>query len=650
MKIVLFLIIFVHGSYGVIFRLNDSMYDRMPPLHKMDNYEGCLENSTNRYCLVHFTLVSEEPNDLLYMIQEYSMKVTTHLNYTYLRYGMCLKHKCDNYKGDKSITSRDHLGTCLNDTFSKNYGLKTVITDVSCNAIQHERLMNFDMGDVGVAMAVFLLLALNIIGSIYDAFTINEKHQDQKFLLCFSIRHNWKRLTSCTDVGDEMSRFQILYSIRSLIIIGVISSHILVPFLLIGKETKGMEDAYLNPIQAMFLSGPLLIQTYFVMSGFLLAYKMQIHFKRNNVNLFFLPRLIFFRWLRLTPPYAVLLAFMATWLRFFKTGPFWEISAGVEVADCRNRWWFNLLYINNYIYHSQCMPHSWYIAADMQLYVLGAVLCLILRYIKRPTRILLPLFLVGLLVPAVHTYLQDLDPMLLLKPTGCATFFDSDKTYNEVYKRGHTNMVSFIIGLSTGYMLMNIWKTKVESIKRYKKYFFLLWFIIPIGAVFMYIGGSVFYRDAPRDSIYVRTIFAMISRPFMGFLAAFFMLGMILKIESLKINEDILKDRSIIHTWRHRVKELLRVIMNWDGWMIPGKLSYCVYLIHFPIIRITTAVITTLIPSSPLYIIAALIVLTVVSFILAVPISLMVEIPFIRLIKEFSRNTPKSGDGITTRL
>lgn len=63
-------------------------------------------------------------------------------------------------------------------------------------------------------------------------------------------------------------------------------------------RTCGFFQSYSNPIQAVFVSGPLLIQTYFVMSGFLLAYKMQIYFKRNNVNVIFLPRLIFFRWLR----------------------------------------------------------------------------------------------------------------------------------------------------------------------------------------------------------------------------------------------------------------------------------------------------------------------------------------------------------------
>ncbi|CAK1550260.1 unnamed protein product [Leptosia nina] len=644
------LTLYVGYSYGIIYRLNDTSYARMPPIYKMDNYEDCLATSTNQYCLIHFTLVSDHPNDLLFMIQEYSMKESTHLNYTELRYGICVEKKCDGYKGNKSLISEEHLETCLNETFSKNYeSLKTKITDVACSSSQHGTFLNIKAGDLVVAIVIFGIILLNFVGSLYDVFTASKKHQGQKVLLCFSIRRNWRWLWSTADFGDEMRRFQILYSIRALIIVGIISAHVLLPFLLIGNNPRALEDSYLNPIQAIFLSGPMIIQTYFVMSGFLLAYKMQIHFKKHNVNFAFIPRLIFFRWLRLTPPYAFLLALMATWLRFLKTGPFWEITGGMEVASCRNRWWLNLLYVDNYFYHSQCMPHTWYIAADMQLYIFGAVVCLILRHIKRPTWVLLPLFLLGLIIPTVHTYVQDLDPMLILKPKGCSTFFDDDKTFNEVYKRGHTNMVSFVIGLSTGYILMNMWRTIDASIKKFEKYFFLLWFIIPVGAAFMYLG-SVFYRDAPRDPLYIRTLFAAISRPFMGFLAAFFILGMILKIESLKIKEDALREHSTLNTWRRQAKDFLRVVMNWDGWVVPGRLSYCVYLLHLPILRISTTMATNLIPASPLYIIAALAALTAVSYVLAVPLSLLVELPFIRLIKEGCTKAPEQENQTKTRL
>ena len=51
---------------------------------------------------------------------------------------------------------------------------------------------------------------------------------------------------------------------------------------------------------------------------------------------------------RLTPVYAAMIVFGASWLIHMGEGPMWNIVVGTEVDNCRRHWWINLLYFNNY--------------------------------------------------------------------------------------------------------------------------------------------------------------------------------------------------------------------------------------------------------------------------------------------------------------
>ena len=51
---------------------------------------------------------------------------------------------------------------------------------------------------------------------------------------------------------------------------------------------------------------------------------------------------------RLTPVYAVILAFLATLVVYLGSGPNWQDIHYSMTEACRNEWWRNLLYINIY--------------------------------------------------------------------------------------------------------------------------------------------------------------------------------------------------------------------------------------------------------------------------------------------------------------
>lgn len=99
------------------------------------------------------------------------------------------------------------------------------------------------------------------------------------------------------------------------------------------------------------LNGMTIVQTFFTISGFLLTVQfldMTNSFKKK-VNFSYIFYAILYRFIRLSPVYAFMIFFDATWLIRMNEGPGWKRIAESERYFCRKNWWTNLLYLNNYV-------------------------------------------------------------------------------------------------------------------------------------------------------------------------------------------------------------------------------------------------------------------------------------------------------------
>lgn len=67
------------------------------------------------------------------------------------------------------------------------------------------------------------------------------------------------------------------------------------------------------------------------------------HTIQNINSCYFLP----FNY-RLTPPYAIMMLFMATIFTKMGNGPMWYINEPAA-EDCRQNWWSGLLYVQNFV-------------------------------------------------------------------------------------------------------------------------------------------------------------------------------------------------------------------------------------------------------------------------------------------------------------
>ena len=72
---------------------------------------------------------------------------------------------------------------------------------------------------------------------------------------------------------------------------------------------------------------------------------------------------------RLTPPYMLVLMVGTVLVPFFMRGAMQPEGDDLFMAECRTKWWTNLLYVNNYVIEDNKM-----VIHDSNVYLLKAII------------------------------------------------------------------------------------------------------------------------------------------------------------------------------------------------------------------------------------------------------------------------------------
>eukprot|EP01061_Rhynchopus_euleeides_P001274 TRINITY_DN10906_c0_g1_i1.p1 TRINITY_DN10906_c0_g1~~TRINITY_DN10906_c0_g1_i1.p1 ORF type:complete len:727 (+),score=205.10 TRINITY_DN10906_c0_g1_i1:307-2181(+) len=125
-------------------------------------------------------------------------------------------------------------------------------------------------------------------------------------------------------------------------------------------------------------SGVYAVDTFFYMSGFLATYLLMKSFPRTITPFQAVPRVLMIyldRYVRLTPLFGLVILASYNLLQHMCVAPFsiWYTNGGPVAAGCGEKWWRNILYINNVrgTKDMTCLGHSWYLANDMQFMLVG---------------------------------------------------------------------------------------------------------------------------------------------------------------------------------------------------------------------------------------------------------------------------------------
>ncbi|CAH1111035.1 unnamed protein product [Psylliodes chrysocephalus] len=343
-------------------------------------------------------------------------------------------------------------------------------------------------------------------------YNVDELRQKQSSILkeaviCFSVINTTARFfhTKPNDLNLES-----ICGVKFISMVTIIAGHSLI-FFFGGPiaNKKFFTEVSTRVEHAIFINSPIIVDTFLLLSGFLMCRLLLIELDKRKGKMNFL-LLYIARYIRLTPAYAVVLGLYTTFLYRMGSGPFWESRIGVEKERCEKSWWLNLLYVNNYVGTDDlCMFQSWYLAVDYHLFIVAPFI--IYPLWKKPRlgeTILLFCTITSVVVPFWITYKGKLDPTVMAYPPEVSDLA-SNFYFVNYYIKTHMRISSYCIGLFYAYLVHKIQRSMIK----------LSTLVITIGWIFAIICGMasmfsivIFYDPEHSVNIIENAMYASLHR------------------------------------------------------------------------------------------------------------------------------------------
>lgn len=300
--------------------------------------------------------------------------------------------------------------------------------------------------------------------------------------------------------------------------------------------------------------GSMAVNSFFVVGGLLLTHG----FIRDRVagRPFSLFKFYIYRYIRLTPVYAVTVGIYATILYHFGNGPLWNPVMAMHRENCRHHWWRNLLYINNYqpVTSELCVVQTWYLAADMQLYWLSPLL---LWPLWRWPRAGKGLLLVLLTVPLASTF--------WITYTRRYPWADDKEISNEIrnsyfpliHASAYARAAPFLVGVGLAWALHASRKSKIRLPKILVAVCWVL--LLAVSWIITY-ALYIYYKRDHEYNVWEAACFQSLHPLGWGLAVAW-----------------------LIYACERGYAGPVRHFLCWRWWQPLSRLTYSAYLVHFAV-------------------------------------------------------------------
>ncbi|EDX08544.1 GD24954 [Drosophila simulans] len=297
-------------------------------------------------------------------------------------------------------------------------------------------------------LTIFTIVLLSIMGSIvalctvYDYFSCHTQNQLPAMVKVFSARANSRALFRIVETKPSSNVIDCLHGIRCMSLVWVVFCH---------EQGYFLSSAYLNffdilrwveyPSSSIYLHGFFSVDSFFVIGGLLVALislRMMDKSKgKLNVPLMYLHRLI-----RILPNVAVAMLIYTKLMGLMADGPLFKGGySGKEV--CGKYWYRTLLFVNNY-FLERCLPHTWYLCVDVQLFLISPILLISLhKWGKKAAAVIV--VAIGLLAALLFGSMMIHHYSLVLKNT--------NEESQRLYTSTHYHCTPWLIGFMFGYFL-----------------------------------------------------------------------------------------------------------------------------------------------------------------------------------------------------
>ncbi|GAB1611147.1 hypothetical protein Ahia01_001401800, partial [Argonauta hians] len=291
------------------------------------------------------------------------------------------------------------------------------------------------------------------------------------------------------------------------------------------------------------------VDSFFLVSGLLVSYTTLRTMKARGGKMNWLYFYIHRYW-RLTPPYMLLLLVYVPLFRYMGDGPMW-LQQGTEYDYCRHSWYYNILYVNN-IWRSdtakQCMLWTWYLANDMQFYVISPLL--IIPLYKSP--------LLGHILTILLLIVSMVTTAVLATINNYPAYYDLiPDAFNTIYIKPYTRISPYLVGILYGFHLnRNRGKIHINGTLST-----VLWSLATISALCV-VYGLYNIMNGVVVSQWVNVLYITLHKPVWGLCVGW-----------------------VIFACYNGYGGYVNTLLSWKALVPLSRLTYCVYLVH-PIVMV----------------------------------------------------------------
>lgn len=275
-----------------------------------------------------------------------------------------------------------------------------------------------------------------------------------EILLCFAAGSNSKTILSVETANKDS--LTCIHGLRLYSLLWTIMVHTYLQLFAVGENRVARKITERSFSYQVVGNATFSVDTFFFISGVLIVVlyfrsaKNEPSNEKHTTHLFnstacsniFLS--ILYRFIRLTPAYLFVIIFNELALKW-TYGRSVFTPGIIDHITCNKYWWRNILYINNwYSFSEMCMIWSWYLANDMQFYVVAIIILTVSsRYMKTSA------FILGLLMVCSWAMSIFLSIHFNYTYKVAEPFESFDVLYDKPWQR----ITPYIIGMLTGYIL-----------------------------------------------------------------------------------------------------------------------------------------------------------------------------------------------------
>ncbi len=529
----------------------------LPVFHYPGSMDECLNvvsgNVSGRYWMI--TTVSEKPENPL-------------LSLGLLRIGRCFPSGCD--KLDVVTAVNMYLDNITNTKGT----YKGVILDDHEGGEKYE----FTGGDITMIIIISIVGAIVVLSTILDASltSLNIGLKSSGIWQGFSIYNNLIKLFNTNSGPSDGGNLACINGIRAISISWVVLGHTFFEMTSLGVLTGngfmmnnygiyGREDGPVdNMATAAIWNGMFSVDSFFMIGAILLAFHTLKEMDKNKGKstkqwAMFWATFYVHRYIRLTAVYAIVIGLHATLLKYFANGPL-SYLVTKQVTKCQNGWYLNLLYINNFANNigtdMNCMGWSWYMANDMQFFIITPVILYLLwKWFPIGMAVSVVLLVVATIIPFTLTWTDE------------TQFFHGDVT--DFYQKPWNRFQPYIMGLLLGYLLHNMRHQSKLKIPGWVC--LLIWVVAAVLACLPVYGVSTYnmIKDPALQMPGSPNYPSQVERSFFNGLS--------------KISWCLALGWVILSSVKGR-GGVVNSFLSWGLWVPLARLSYCIYLIQYTVV------------------------------------------------------------------